>query len=179
MYDPIKDLWEEGVPLTSGRSGLASAVIYQPSMPGNYAQDCLTNLSRSREYDDKGGADNNEDDGDFMSRGSRSSYHINLPSNFYRGAAGGNVESSEMNADELVRCLRTELLKRLKSCRRTMMLHDPADKIHSDTDKSIRKCITNNRNNPNHECPLQRIRRQIKWLMSTGKLKNREKPKTD
>lgn len=36
IYDPVKDKWEEGVPLTSGRSGHASAVIYQPSCPNQY-----------------------------------------------------------------------------------------------------------------------------------------------
>lgn len=28
VYDPVKDVWEEGEPLTSGRSGHASAVSY-------------------------------------------------------------------------------------------------------------------------------------------------------
>lgn len=36
IYDPIKDKWEEGTPLTSGRSGHASAVIYQPSCANQY-----------------------------------------------------------------------------------------------------------------------------------------------
>lgn len=31
FYDPTHDRWEESTPLTSGRSGHASAVIYQPS----------------------------------------------------------------------------------------------------------------------------------------------------
>ena len=29
IYDPAKDQWELGVPMTSGRSGHASAVSYQ------------------------------------------------------------------------------------------------------------------------------------------------------
>lgn len=29
VYDPMKDVWEDGDPLTSGRSGHASAVCYQ------------------------------------------------------------------------------------------------------------------------------------------------------
>lgn len=28
IYDPAKDIWEQGVPMTSGRSGHASAVSY-------------------------------------------------------------------------------------------------------------------------------------------------------
>ena len=30
IYDPAKDAWEDGVSMTSGRSGHASAVCYQP-----------------------------------------------------------------------------------------------------------------------------------------------------
>lgn len=31
IYNPARNTWEEGVPLTSGRSGHASAVCYQPT----------------------------------------------------------------------------------------------------------------------------------------------------
>lgn len=31
VYDPMRNVWSDGVPLTSGRSGHAAAVIYQPS----------------------------------------------------------------------------------------------------------------------------------------------------
>lgn len=31
VYDPLRNFWTDGVPLTSGRSGHAAAVIYQPS----------------------------------------------------------------------------------------------------------------------------------------------------
>lgn len=31
VYDPLRNVWSDGVPLTSGRSGHAAAVIYQPS----------------------------------------------------------------------------------------------------------------------------------------------------
>lgn len=31
IYSPGRDTWEDGVPLTSGRSGHASAVCYQPT----------------------------------------------------------------------------------------------------------------------------------------------------
>lgn len=33
VYDPAKNSWEDSTPLTSGRSGHASAVIYQPAVP--------------------------------------------------------------------------------------------------------------------------------------------------
>lgn len=39
LYDPAMDCWEESSPLTSGRSGHASAVIYQPSCVNQY-MDC-------------------------------------------------------------------------------------------------------------------------------------------
>lgn len=40
VYDPTNDRWEMGTPLTSGRSGHASAVIYQPSCANVY-MDCM------------------------------------------------------------------------------------------------------------------------------------------
>lgn len=40
IYDPAMDRWEEGTPLTSGRSGHAAAVIYQPSCASVY-MDCF------------------------------------------------------------------------------------------------------------------------------------------
>lgn len=35
VYDPVKNTWEFGTELPSGRSGHASAVIYQPSCANN------------------------------------------------------------------------------------------------------------------------------------------------
>lgn len=40
FYDPTQDKWQESTPLTSGRSGHASAVIYQPSCANLY-MDCM------------------------------------------------------------------------------------------------------------------------------------------
>lgn len=40
LYDPTQDKWEESTSLTSGRSGHASAVIYQPSCANQY-MDCV------------------------------------------------------------------------------------------------------------------------------------------
>lgn len=49
VYDPVKDQWEDGDPLTSGRSGHASAVCYQTPCPSNFhmssASDCRHNSS--------------------------------------------------------------------------------------------------------------------------------------
>lgn len=38
FYDPNHDKWEDSTPLTSGRSGHASAVIYQPSCANQYME---------------------------------------------------------------------------------------------------------------------------------------------
>ena len=38
VYHPNEDVWEEGTPLSSGRSGHASAVIYQPSCASTYLE---------------------------------------------------------------------------------------------------------------------------------------------
>lgn len=107
VYDPVRDMWEDGIPLTSGRSGLASAVIYQPSCPQNYSQDCITNLSSNREYDDeRKPPDNNDDDADISSRGTGSSYHLNCSSNFFSGHSGGehdvvDLKDSHKTEEEL------------------------------------------------------------------------------
>lgn len=180
VYDPVKDAWEDGVPLTSGRSGLASAVIYQPSMPGSYTQDCLSNLPRSREYDDKGGADNHEDETDFMSRGNGSSYHVNLPSNFYRGSSGGSMQDNETTADEHIKSLRSELLKLLKNSMRVLneksKLCEDASSDCQIGNMPMKTCATNNSNST---CSLQRIRRHIKCLISTRKSKHHKHPRSD
>lgn len=52
VYDPVKDQWEDGIALTSGRSGLASAVIYQPSCINSFMDCYPANQSTNREYDD-------------------------------------------------------------------------------------------------------------------------------
>lgn len=48
VYDPAKDKWEEGTPLTSGRSGHASAVIYQPSCANLYMECMEEQMNRSK-----------------------------------------------------------------------------------------------------------------------------------
>lgn len=187
VYDPIKEVWEDGVPLTSGRSGLASAVIYQPSIPGSYAPDCFTNLSRSREYDDKGGSENNEDENDFMSRGNRSSYHVNLPSNFYRGSSSGNIESAHITASKRFRNMKSELFKSLKNAMRPLkcqtLRDEPAvqeNESQFDSCKideiSMSTCITKK---SNHSCPLEIMRKRLKLLIFQAQIENQRKPKKD
>jgi hypothetical protein len=106
------------VSLTSGRSGLASAVIYQPSMPGSYSQDCITNLSHNREYDDRGGSEGHEDDHDLMSRGNRSSYHVNLSA--YSGKSGGQMENSEPVQCEKLKNFKMKIFHALKEINRQL-----------------------------------------------------------
>lgn len=117
----MKDVWEDGIPLTSGRSGLASAVIYQPSCPQNYSQDCLASLSSNREYDDdRKPPDNNDDDADISSRGTGSSYHLNCSSNFFSGGSGGqhDFEDSHGIIKKSSRVLPHTMTERNSNCRR-------------------------------------------------------------
>lgn len=88
VLDPVRDCWEDGVSLTSGRSGLASAVIYQPSCHQSYSLDCTTNLSTDREYDDdRKPPDGPDDESDLSSRGPSSMFHFNCSSsNFFGGS---------------------------------------------------------------------------------------------
>lgn len=52
LYDPAQDKWEASTPLTSGRSGHASAVIYQPSCVNQY-MDCVEDhIDRSKKSPD-------------------------------------------------------------------------------------------------------------------------------
>lgn len=98
-------MWEDGVPLTSGRSGLASAVIFQPSCPQNYSQDCLLSLERKhdrgREYDDD--RKPNDDSG---GSGEGPSMHYNYSSQVYsRGSTSGSGgglrdESDDISGDQ-------------------------------------------------------------------------------
>lgn len=102
VYNPSDDVWEDGVPLTSGRSGLASAVIYQPSCPQNYSQECtVAQNPTKRDYDDNRRLPPNN--------GNSSSMHCNYSSNVHsssnlRGSGGsGNRDSNEVdetNCDE-------------------------------------------------------------------------------
>lgn len=74
LYDPALNKWEESTPLSSGRSGHASAVIYQPSC-ANQFMDCVDDQShrgkRSSDDDDsKPGPSSGYGDGSTASKGS-------------------------------------------------------------------------------------------------------------
>ncbi|XP_036340483.1 kelch-like ECH-associated protein 1 isoform X2 [Rhagoletis pomonella] len=47
VYDPKTNTWDEGTPLNSGRSGHASAVIYQPSCATNFME-CMDSETAKR-----------------------------------------------------------------------------------------------------------------------------------
>lgn len=52
VYDPSQDKWEESTALTSGRSGHASAVIYQPSCANQYMECVEDQIDRSKKPED-------------------------------------------------------------------------------------------------------------------------------
>lgn len=61
VYDPELNAWIEGTPLTTGRSGHASAVIYQPSCVTTY-MDCLESTSDQNSDGGMGGPTNDDAD---------------------------------------------------------------------------------------------------------------------
>lgn len=93
-------MWEDGVPLTSGRSGLASAVIYQPSCAQNYAQECtIAQNPTKREYDDNSGVPPNNNSGS-------SSMNLNYSSNVYSNlrGSGGSGNRDSIDVDDTTNC---------------------------------------------------------------------------
>lgn len=88
MYNPVEDLWIDGVPLTSGRSGLASAVIYQPSCSQHYFQDnMMIQLSQGREIDEGKTQQN---------LSATSSMHLRYSSNFQSRGSPNNSNQDDM-----------------------------------------------------------------------------------
>lgn len=184
VYDPVKDLWEDGIPLTSGRSGLASAVIYQPSCPQNYSQDCIANISSNREYDDESKPpDNNDDDADISSPGSGTSYHLNCSSNFFNGGSGGH---DVHDLDELADCrkikgnscellniitgIRAKFRVRCSQQRETNITKRHQDCNNVNVTKLAKfhlKC-----NDHSQSCPLQKLQRRFRHFLSNHKHKN-------
>lgn len=187
VYDPVKDVWEDGIPLSSGRSGLASAVIYQPSCHQNYSQDCISNLPSNREYDDdKRSADNNDDDADISSRGTSSSFHFNCTSNFFSGRKSGQFDDIERPRD----C--EEIRERLSDGLFNMM-NEMTDKLTNHCNKnepcSSKKDLLQKEFNDNHmvrlakfhikctrhpssSCPLQLLKRRFRTFMYNRKNRN-------
>lgn len=186
VYDPVKDEWVDGVSLTSGRSGLASAVIYQPSCHQTLSQDCIGNISSNREYDDeKKPPDNNDDEADISSsHGPNSSYHLNCSSNFFSGSSGGqhDTEQPEDCADYSQRIsgelftMMTEMKSKLNehcqtsnaSDEKKLMLQQELSENHVvRLAKFHMKC-------KNHSaCPLQTLKRRFRHFVSKSKCKSK------
>lgn len=142
VYNPIDDAWEDGVALTSGRSGLASAVIYQPSCSQHYSQENVTLQHTSREYDE---SRSHQQDSQGGSSSSMHSRHSNFHST--RGF------SSDTNQDDLGDqenyCDEGEPFKKLKT----------SDEIS----------ITFQHHVVTKKCPLQRFKSRIRYFFYTKK----------
>lgn len=186
VYDPVKDVWEDGIPLTSGRSGLASAVIYQPSCHQNYSPDCIANISSNREYDDdKKPPDHHDDDADISSRGTGSSFHLNCSSNFFSGHSGGQFDDVELrNSNEIRERLSDSLYDMM-----TVMNEKLTDHCENNEPCSSKKDLIHQEFNDNHmvrlakfhmkcnkhpasTCPLQLLKRRFRSFMHNRKNKN-------
>lgn len=184
-------MWEDGIPLTSGRSGLASAVIYQPSCHQSYSQDCIANLSSNREYDDdKKPPDNNDDDGDITSRGAGSSFHLDCSSNFFSnsGSVGGHRDDEEVAIDygDLTNRLTGELFhmmhevngKLKEHCNKSETCEEKCEQLQQQlNDKNIVKLVKFHVRCKQHSsCPLQTLKRRFKHFIFSSKDRNsREK----
>jgi hypothetical protein len=179
----LKDVWEDGVPLTSGRSGLASAVIYQPSCPGNYTQDCFNNPTPDREFDNGKKPPDSHDD-DINSQGTSSSYHLNCSSNFFNGQAkNSQFDSIEYNqCKEIERKISGELFRTM----RTVKLKIIEDRDTSDlplqtlqeqiNEMQIVKLAKFHMNCRKHtSCPLQTLKRRFRHFIFKNKDKHLRK----
>lgn len=186
----MKDVWEDGIPLTSGRSGLASAVIYQPSCHQSYSQDCIANLSSNREYDDdRKPPDGHDDDGDLSSRGAGSSYHLNCSSNFFSnsGRSGGPRENVEViDCDEVKQRLTGELFNMMhemktkinEHCVRQATSDENKNKLQQQLNESqiVKLAKFHMRCNKHTSCPLQTLKRRFRHFIFSSKDRNsREK----
>lgn len=177
MYDPVKDVWEDGIPLTSGRSGLASAVIYQPSCHQSYSQDCIANLSSNREYDDDRKPPDGHDD-DISSPGAGSSYLLNCSSNFFSnsGRPGGQNDGEVMEHEDKER-----LSGELFTMWREMMLGDHCSKNEPNDEKRQQQLNDSNivrlakfhmKCNKHSACPLQMLKRRFRHFIFSSKDRN-------
>lgn len=186
VYDPVKDVWEDGIPLTSGRSGLASAVIYQPSCHQNYSQDCIANLSSNREYDDdKKPPDNHDDDADISSRGPGSSFHLNCSSNFFSGRSGGQFDDvglrhcddiRERLSDGLFEMM-TEMNDKLTDhCNKNVKCSSKKDLLQQEFNDNhmvrLAKYHMKCSKHPSSSCPLQLLKRRFRTFMYNRKNRN-------
>lgn len=184
VYDPAKDVWEDGVPLTSGRSGLASAVIYQPSCHQSFSQDCLANLPSNREYDDeRKPPDNQDDDGDISSRDTGPSYHLNCTTNFFSNRSGGSCEDAEPpeNEDGSER-LSSEFYQVMREMSEKINEHCTTNNESPERKIQLRKEINEAhmvklakyhlKCRKHTTCPLQMLKRRFRHFIFSDKNKN-------
>ena len=171
--------------LTSGRSGLASAVIYQPSCPGNY-QDCFNSPSSDREFnsDGKKPPNSHDDDADINSQGTSSSYHLNCSSNFFNGRS----EKSEFDNIELNQCrdierqISGEFYKTMREVKMKLIEHGESNKLPLQTlqqqleELQVVKLAKFHMNCRKHSsCPLQTLKRRFRHFIFKNKDKHFKK----
>lgn len=182
VYDPVKDDWEDGVSLTSGRSGLASAVIYQPSCHQSYSLDCITNLSSDREYDDdRKPPDGPDDETDLSSRGTSSMFHFNCStSNFFSGSSGNQRDEAEPVHCELMRrgtngelfsMLKEVKVKIKENCSKAQTSDDRLHQVQL-SDSQIAKQTKLHAKCKYTTCPLQTLKRRFQHFIFSSRDRN-------
>lgn len=171
----MKDAWEDGIPLTSGRSGLASAVIYQPSCHHSYTQDSIGNMTSNREYDDEKRPDNQDDDSDLSSRGASSSYHFDCPPNFFSNRSEGAREEIEMpDCDKLSEGF-YDLLKEMNVRFRQHVTNAPTSEMRADLQKELNDSTLlkltrfHTRCKKHSACPLRTLKRRFRHFIFSSK----------
>jgi hypothetical protein len=179
-------VWEDGISLTSGRSGLASAVIYQPSCHQSYSQDCIANMSSNREYDDdRKPPDGHDDDGDISSRGAGSSFHLNCSSNFFSnsGRSGSQREHVELvDCDEVKQRITGELYHMLDKMKTKLNEHCVSHASSDENRKQLQQQLNDNqivklakfhmKCNKHTSCPLQTLKRRFRHFIFSNKDRN-------
>lgn len=179
VYDPVKDEWADGVSLTSGRSGLASAVIYQPSCHQTLSQDCIANpFPSNREYDDeKKPPDNHDDEADINSPGANSSYHLNCSSNFFSGQSAGQHDSdySQLISGELFH-LMTEMKSKLtEHCQSSDASDEKKLQLQQELSENhvVRLAKFHMKCKSHSSCPLQILKKRFRHFISKSKCKTK------
>lgn len=179
----MKDEWEDGIPLTSGRSGLASAVIYTPSCHQTYSQDCIANLSSSREYDDdKKPPDHADDDADITSPGTGPSYHLNCSSNFFSGQSGGQFNDEEVvikDCPELRERLSSDMYNMMTEMNVRLNEHCSTNETSIERKLQLQQELSDNhvvrlakfhmKCNKHASCPLQTLKRRFRHFIFKNK----------
>lgn len=149
VYNPLDDSWEDGVPLTSGRSGLASAVIYQPSCSQPYTQENKNSIQRG-EYDDnrsqqypQGSASGSNSSSTLQSR------HFNPTRGFSSGDLNQDHLGDQYSCDEDI---------------------PVEDRYSYNGIKKLKTSVELIKNNIGHyQCPLQSFKKRIKRFLHKRK----------